>query len=238
MIRRVSILISFCILLFVPSNSQNLAKPVEYRFLNGETGLRYYLTKNCAYPDNSILNNTIGFSLSAITINNFGAIENIKIINPVDQYIDKEVIRVLKSTAGFWQKCDTIFKSQTFYVQIAFTISTSLSDLFVSTPVKSPFFIDPVVLPVTRFSTERSLMTQTNEFLGVKSSILVGCELYNEALPYVNELIRRNPFSKELYQFRIFIFRNLGLTYLVDQDLIKLSNFAEGLSLFDILNKY
>jgi hypothetical protein len=217
--------------------AQGQVKPVEYRFLYGEAGLKDYLKRNSVYPKNSIYNNTIGFSLSSITINRFGAIENIKIINPVDQFIDKEVIRVLRSSASLWQLCDTINRSQTFYIQIAFIISTFQSDILVTSPVKSAFFVGPAVVTVKEFNPVMALNIETNEFLIVKCGILIGCERYEEAVPFIDELIRRNPFSKELYQLRILIYRNMGLANLIDEDLEKMTDFAEGLSLDEILNK-
>jgi tetratricopeptide (TPR) repeat protein len=236
-VKRTFIAILFCIPLTINVIAQNQPKPIEYRFLYGETGLRDYLSRNSTFPANSILNNTIGFSLSSITINPYGAIEDIKILNPIDQFIDKEVTRVLKSSASLWQKCDTINKSQTFYIQIAFIIETWKSDFMILSPVRNIFFMEPVVVSVSRWTSEEALMFQTNELLGVKSNILVNCGRYQESLTFLDELIRRNPFSKELYQFRIMVYRKIGNNDLINKDLRRLTDFAEGLTLDEILKR-
>jgi tetratricopeptide (TPR) repeat protein len=222
-VKRTFIAILFCIPLTINVIAQNQPKPIEYRFLYGETGLRDYLSRNSTFPANSILNNTIGFSLSSITINPYGAIEDIKILNPIDQFIDKEVTRVLKSSASLWQKCDTI--------------ETWKSDFMILSPVRNIFFMEPVVVSVSRWTSEEALMFQTNELLGVKSNILVNCGRYQESLTFLDELIRRNPFSKELYQFRIMVYRKIGNNDLINKDLRRLTDFAEGLTLDEILKR-
>jgi hypothetical protein len=238
MMKFISIVISLWILLTINSIAQIQFKPVEYRYLNGETGLREYLTKNAVFPANSLINGTIGFSLSSITINPKGAIADIKIINPIDQFIDKEVTRVLRSSAQFWLKCDTLIKSQTFYIQIAFVISTLKSYSMVTSQVSSPFFIDPVVISAVMITYGGSVMDQTNELLGIKCSVLLSSKQYEESLAYIDELIRRNPFNREFYQFRIFIYRNMGRSDLIEKDIERMTNFAEGISLDEILYKY
>lgn len=236
-IKRILIAALFCIPLKINAIAQDHPKPIEYRFLNGETGIRNYLKRNSVFPMISVLNKTIGFSLSSITINPYGAIEIISILNPIDPYIDKEVTRVLKSSAGSWLKCDTIKNNQTFYIQIAFVIASLNTDLIVSSPVRNIFFIDPVAVTVSGWTSEQTLMTQTNELLGVKCSILLGCGRYQESLQFIDELIRRNPFSKELYQFRILIYRNMGESDLIDKDLRRLTDFAEGFTLDEVVNR-
>jgi len=60
-------------------------------------------------------------------------------------------------------------------------------------------------------------------------------ERYDEAIEILNELIKRHPFTKELYQLRILAHKKLGHTDLVNQDINTINNFAEGYSLDEIV---
>jgi hypothetical protein len=60
-------------------------------------------------------------------------------------------------------------------------------------------------------------------------------EDYAEALKCISELIKRNPFNKELYQIRISIHQRLNKNELIMQDLIKMQNFIPGVSLDELI---
>ena len=79
-------------------------------------------------------------------------------------------------------------------------------------------------------------MPQSDEFLAIKCIVSVSSGLYDAALSFIDELIRRNPFKKELYQYRITIYEKINRMDLVEVDIQKLSNFADGISLEGILN--
>lgn len=62
-------------------------------------------------------------------------------------------------------------------------------------------------------------------------------EKFEEALPFLNELIKREPFSRELYKVRIMINKKLSKPELVDQDDNKIFNFAEGYSSDELIKE-
>ncbi|MGD0342607.1 MAG: hypothetical protein ABSA76_12965 [Bacteroidales bacterium] len=99
-------------------------------------------------------------------------------------------------------------------------------------------FIEPVTVTAMYLKNENSFILETDESLAIKCSVLVCSERYNEALGFIDELIRRNPFMKELYQYRISVCKKLGRQDLIEIDVQKLQNFADGLSLAELLNKY
>ena len=230
--------IILCTLLPLTSMAQTQLKPVEYRFINGEKGLKEFLIQNVSYPKISQSYRAIGFSISGISITPEGKIENIKIVNPIDEYIDAEVIRLLKSTSKLWLKCDTVSNNQAFYIQIAFVLSGPTPNFFVLNPTTNKMFIEPVTVTAMYPKNENSFILETDESLAIKCSVLIYSKRYDEALGFIDELIRRNPFMKELYQYRISVCKKLGRQDLIEIDVQKLQNFADGLSLAELLNKY
>ena len=230
--------IILCILLPLNGLAQTQLKPVEYRFTNGEKGLKEFIIQNVKYPIFSQMYRSIGFSISRISITPKGKIENIKIINPIDEYIDAEVIRMLKSSSTLWLKCDTIRYDQAFYIQIVFVLSGPALNFMVLNPVTNRMFIEPVTVKREYSINKDSSKPETDESLAIKCSVLAYSEKYYEALNFIDDLIRRNPFRKEYYQYRIWVCKKLGRMDLIEIDIQKLSNFADGLSLAEILNEY
>jgi hypothetical protein len=61
-------------------------------------------------------------------------------------------------------------------------------------------------------------------------------EKFEDALPFLNELIKRDPFNRDLYKVRIMINIRLNRPELVNQYDNKIFEFADGFSL-DEINK-
>jgi len=230
--------IVICFFLSYNILAQTRVKPIEYRFKNGERGLLDFLTERVIYPKVSQVTGSIGFSISGISISPAGKIDIIIIINPIDELIDNEVISLLRSSAKLWLKCDTISHTQTFFIQIAFVISGSSLKVSVTSPVYYRFFIEPVTITAPNSIKEVAFVPQSDELMAIKCIVLVSSQRYNEALNLINGLIKRNPFKKELYQYRITIYNNINRQDLIEDDVQKLTNFADGFSLEEILNKY
>ena len=127
--------------------------------------------------------------------------------------------------------------NQTFFIQIAFVISGSALKISVTSPVSYRFFIEPVTITNMNLENDGASLPQSDELVAIKCIVLVSSQRYNEALDFINELIKRNPFKKELYQYRITIYKNMNRQDLIEAEVQKLTNFADGLSLDDLLNK-
>ena len=211
--------------------SQDSEKPIDYRFKGKEFELQSFLANNLRFPDKSIGAGNGGFSISGITITPKGTINNISIINSIDEYIDNEVVRVLYATRELWLECDSCNSNQTFYIQLGFNYGfRNNTDVRTDIDKNHNMFVGPVFA-----TTTGNGMPFTIEKLIKESTKLISASKYFEALPFVNELIRRNPFSKELYQIRIMINSKIFRKDLVDEDLKKISNFIPGVSLDDLM---
>jgi len=181
---------------------------------------------------NSRSNNSIGLSVSKISVTPQGTISEIEIINPIDPYIDKMVTQLLSNTNFGWLKSDTIEINQNFYLQIAFAY-LGLQKKFID---KSDFpsykmFIEPVVLTTSPGSTDQEKLPKDDDSLIKQSTELIAAGEYKEALLSVDELIKRYPYTKELYQFRMMINKKLDDKLKIEKDAKKISDFADGLSI-------
>jgi hypothetical protein len=229
MIKKLLLSLLFSSLFLSGSFSQNPSSPLEYRFKNGSAEFYKFMFQNVIFPHNSMLNNTIGLSISELRITPKGKIGEIKIINPINDEIDGMVKDLLEGTASGWLKCDSLNSDQIFYVQIAFNINGSPADFYTKNNFPdNKMFLDPVVVTAPRRNTRppESKETLTQKYIDATKS-----GKYKNALSAVNELIKRYPYSKELYQMRMSVARNLHDNKLIENDLQKISNFANGQSL-------
>ena len=222
--------------------SQKFKKPIDYRFKNGENGYVSFFSKNITFPFTSAENGTIGNSITRISLNPNGDINGITLINPIDSMIDKEVQRVIELSRILWKKCDTINHDQVFYIQIVFSLpGTQLNLCKPKTDEIMKFFPEPILITkreplLDTKSGDSKIHFKKSEELSEKANSSLDEGKFEEALPFINELIKRDPFNRDLYKIRIMINIKLNRPELVDQDDNKIYNFAEGYSIDD-LNK-
>jgi predicted Zn-dependent protease len=79
-------------------------------------------------------------------------------------------------------------------------------------------------------------MSESDEAIASKLGEALEKNKYSKAQSYIDELIRRNPFNKELYQFRMTINRKLNKNDLILKDIQKMQNFIPGVSLDELIN--
>lgn len=226
------------------SFSQRFKNPIDYRFKNGEYGYLSFFSKNITFPLQSLEKGTIGNSITRVTLNPKGEITKTEIINPIDSSIDREVFRTIDLSENLWKACDTINHNQVFYIQIAFSLSGFQPNLYrpKSKEIQS-LFPEPIIITLheqmkSELSKEDELkipFIKTEEISGKANSNLDIGKL-EEALPFINELIKRDPFNRDLYKVRIMINIKLKRPELVERDDNKIYNFADGFSLAE-LNK-
>ena len=207
---------------------------INTRFKGKETGLRTLLAKNLNYPALSLEEKSIGYSITGITITPEGKIFEISTINPIDESIEKDIYRVLQMTKNKWLKSDTVSTNQTFYVQIAYALGNTP---VIENPVKDKHnFIDVIVVTALGLGND-NFLPESDESIATKLGEALEKNKYSKAQSYIDELIRRNPFNKELYQLRMTNSRKLNKNELIIKDIQKMQNFIPGVSLDELINK-
>jgi hypothetical protein len=224
--------------------SQRFKEPINYRFKNGEDGYVSFFSKTITFPPSSIENGTIANSIIRISLNPDGKIEEMTVINPIDSIIDNEVLKAIDLSKNIWLKCDTTSHNQVFYLQIAFSLPGILPNL--CSPENKEIkrlFPEPIMISlpepmIDSFSKkdETESAARKSEEIAEKANNYLASEQLAEALPLISELIKRDPFNRDLYKVRIMINIKLNRPELVEEDDNKIINFAEGYSIDD-LNK-
>jgi len=206
--------------------------PIEYRFSGGEDGYSSFFSKNIKISDNEVKNGVFGNSITKISVNPEGKIYGITIINSIDSIVDNEIIRIIRLSDDQWKKSDTISYNQSFYIQVGIARPDFLPNFF--RPKSSIFrrlFPKPII--ITSGGDFKIPFLKSSE-LSEKANINLDKEKFEEALPLISELIKRDPFNRDLYKTRIMINIRLNRPELVEADDNRIFNFAEGYSLDDL----
>lgn len=210
-------------------------KVIDSRYRGQEARLRKHIASNLRFPSESIENKSVGYSITGITITPEGKISEISTINFIDESIEKDIYRVLRMTKNKWQKCDTISINQTFYIPIVYVIAMLGEAPDFNNPVNDKYnFIEPIVLTAGVWKNEN--LPESNDSIVTKIEEELKKNDYDEAVKYIDESIRRNPFNKELYQLRMTINRKLNRDNLISKDIQKLQNFIPDVSLDELIN--
>lgn len=211
-------------------------KTIDTRFNGKEIRLREFLGSNIVYSAEAIENKSIGYSITSVTITPEGDIFDISTVNPICKSIDENIIKVLRSTKNKWLECDSISINQTFYIPVVYVLAPSGESFDIENPVNEKYnFVDPIV--ITAMPLLQKFIPEDDASVAAKLSESLSGNDYQKALDCVDELIRRNPFNRELYQLRLSINRKLNKNDLVLKDAQKMQNFIPGVSLDELLNK-
>lgn len=200
------------------------------RLKGGPSGFNSFFSQTINLPDTY---SGVGNLITRISIDPAGEIHKIDIINPVDTVMESEMIRVIKLSQKYWRKCDTISHNQVFYVQTVFSIAGIVPNYY--RPVAGQYrSIFPSPVFIQRKSISQKLPVADNIILERLNNCIDSTN-YEAALPLINELLKRDPFNRDLYKVRIMINFNLDRKDEVMSDDNRLMNFAEGYSLDDLL---
>ena len=226
---------------------------VDSRFPGGEIGLKALILMNIEYPQESVFALSVGCSFSSIEITPKGEIGEIKIINSVDPHIDAEILRVLKLSRGKWlsdnsETANLRFYLTVYFVPIDYVVTSNLilewdkpKIQFLSAdsmnPIKNRSFISPVVVTSLAF-TNLNIPIELYSTIESRFNAHMRLKEYDAALPLLDELIKRNPFSQDLYLSRISLYNILGKKDMAMADINKVNNFADGKSLYSISFKF
>ncbi len=213
-------------------------KPVASKARSGYTRFYFELNSTLKYPTTSETRNTIGMSVSKIVLSRTGMADSVEIVNPLDRDIDNAVIAALKRISFAWLLSDSADSGRTFYIQIAFILNLGPNEFFFKSavPVKKNF-VKPVAIYGFPEWTQMSQGPSPDFKLTSDCDALYKAGQYAKALKLADEMIRRYPYTKDLYQLRILIAKKLFRNDIIHQDILKMSHFAAGMSLDQLMSE-
>ena len=181
-------------LTYFPSDRIRGGAPAFYQVISD------YIT----YPAAARQRKIVGTTIAVIRVSPEGRLADVGIINSLHRTVDQAVRRTLRRTQSQWLADQFIEEDIAFFVPITFlpTGPQLLQDR------DQPAFLLPTVNVViddelsTSVTDDTAIVRQANRWYREKN--------YALALKHLDELIRRNPYPRELYLMRGNAYYQLG----------------------------
>lgn len=216
----------------LPSTQKSIL-PIYYRYKDGPEVFNDFIRQNIELSDTGYCN--VGNLITRISINPEGEISTIDVVNPIDSITDSEIIRVIKLSQKYWRKCDSITYNQIFYIQVVISTPNYMPNFYnPKVECYKRLFLEPIIIERYDIYQSKFNLVETKVIINKMNSFLENSN-YEEALPLIDELVRRDPFNRDLYKLRIMANFNLGRNEEIYKDDRRLTDFAEGFTLDDIL---
>ncbi len=191
------------------------------RYIGGEEVLRKFIATNIDYPIFAMTNQTVGLSISSITISPEGKINAIDIVNPIDYSIDREVIRVLLETDGNWKSIGDAHGDITYYIQVAFKLNNYD---YCFNPIQGSNIMNVIHVYAMFPSVLNDF--KTDEYLQNQLAKSLKKDKQKRAFEAIDEMLKRNPIESKLYQLRIMINTKLKGNTAIEKDSKKMQFYS------------
>ena len=170
----------------------------NYRVRGGTPTFQNYFIDHIEYPQKALNQGVMGTSVVSITITPAGTIADYRIITSLGEEFDEELKKTIPQTEKDWQADSLETKDLTFMVAFTFLIDgyTFMRNSAVSKAAPCEVPIISYHAPFASIEGDDYHVEQANRFYQE--------EKYNKAIIHLNELLRRDPFNRELYLMRGF----------------------------------
>ena len=190
------ILLCFSFRLEAQANPDTLTYFPSDRIRGGMPAFYQVISDYIVYPAPARQRKIIGTTVAAVRISSEGHLVDIGIINSLGRFVDRTVRNTLNRTKTRWLADPLASSDIVFFIPITF-LPTGIQLL---QDADKPSFLLPAVNVViddelpTSVASDTTIVRQANRLYQEKN--------YSKALKHLDELIRRNPYRRELYLMR------------------------------------
>lgn len=166
------------------SRSKQIHDLLDYRFRGGFYSFESVFLQTVKYTDIARKNCVIGIMVVTFQVTCEGSVRNVRIKNPLNFGLNQQIVKFMEATKGQWNICHNN-KYTKFAIPIQFTMvgtKTDSLDAVISLVGKNPGYI---------CSSDDYYLKKAKEALAKKKG--------KRARPYIETLIRRNPFNSDYF---------------------------------------
>ena len=193
-----SLFLGACLLFPLISNAQKEADTLTYfpsdRVRGGAPTFYDTMRYMLDYPSTGYKKHTVGTTIAVLTITPQGEVKEVKILNSLGFGFDRTVRQALSATQDIWLADSYVKHDITLFIPISFV----LKDAQYNRTIPVLDFLMPEIVVISH--TIRKI--REDIFLVTKANHLYVEKKYRRAMKYLDELIRRNPFDKNLFIMR------------------------------------
>lgn len=193
-----SLSIVACLLFPLTSNAQNAADTLTYfpndRVRGGAPTFYDTMRYMLEYPSSGYEKHTVGTTIAILTITPRGEMKEVKILNSLGFGFDRMVHQALSATRDIWLADSYVKRDITLVIPISFLLKETQYKR--ATPQLDFLMPEIVVISYATRSIREDILLVT------KANQLYIEKKYRRVIKYLDELIRRNPYDKNLFVMR------------------------------------
>ena len=169
------------------SRKENVTKLMDYRFKGGYYTFEKLFYDAIKYPPYNDQICLVGMVLIDIEVNCEGKVVNVTVKNPIGLGIEEDISKFMESTAGKWNTCtDDKYTKVEIPVQYRMeNVETNDADAMIIITGKNKGVV---------CYNDSYYLEKANKFLEKGNG--------KKAIPYLNQLIQRNPYNTEYYEMK------------------------------------
>lgn len=165
------------------SRKESLKSILNYRYKGGFYTLEKHFNSTVKYPESARLNCRIGICVVSLKVDCEGTVQGVTIKNPLRLGIDEEVTNFFNSISNNWNTCN-----DDRYTRFNIPIQFTLSDTETNSTDALLIFVGECLPGQSCFGDEYYI-EKAEKFMNKKNG--------KKAIPFINTLIKRNPYNNE-----------------------------------------
>lgn len=190
-------------------NPDTLNQISPERYEGGEDAFYRFILRNVKYPKEARLNYVSGTAIIAIVISPEGKIKLLDMLNPLENGIEEEIIRLMSTQEAFW-KPNVNARDEVYILPLIFKLAGFENKRNRLHPNPPTFLLEPcVVLATGTGGGDFDFQYYTDfeaKFIKYEKK-----SKYRKALAFLNRMIALEPYNKQLHLQRIDLESNLAI---------------------------
>jgi len=169
------------------SRKENVKKLMNYRFKGGYYTFEKLFYASVKYPPYNDQICLVAMVLIDLEVNCEGEVVTVKIKNPIGLGIEEDISKFMESTAGKWNSCD-----DEKYTKVEIPVQFRMENVETND-------VDAMIVITGK---NKGVVCYDDSYYLEKANKFMGKGNGKKAIPYITQLIQRNPYNTEYYEMK------------------------------------
>lgn len=169
------------------SRKENVRKLMDYRFKGGYYTFEKLFYSSVKYPPYNDQVCLVAMALMDIEVNCEGEVVKVTIKNPIGLGVEEDISKFLESTTGKWNTCD-----DDKYTKVEIPVQYRMENVETNDD-------DAMIVIIGK---NKGVVCYDDSYYLEKANKFMEKGNGKKALPFLNQLIQRNPYNTEYYEMK------------------------------------
>jgi hypothetical protein len=169
------------------SRKEHVKELMNYRFKGGYYTFEKLAYESLKYPPYNDQICLVGMVLVDIEVNCEGEVVNVTVKNPIGLGVESDISKFLESTKGKWNNCE-----DDKYTHVEIPVKYKMENVETNDA-------DAMIIIVGK---NKGVVCYDDSYYLEKANKYLGKGNGKKAIPYLNQLIQRNPYNTDYYEMK------------------------------------